>query len=117
VRVKHSVNRNSVKLYDKAYTPKGCVLRAEATFHNPDDFRVYRHKEGDRKGPRAWRRLRRGIADLHRRAQLSHKAATRYLDTFATVDDTTNPRPTAPAAGTTTAMARPSGARPSSVSR
>jgi hypothetical protein len=63
VRVKHSVNRNSVKLYHKAYTPQGSVLRAEATFHNGDDFRVYRRKEGDRKGPRAWRRLRRGVAD------------------------------------------------------
>jgi len=89
VRVKHSVNGNSVKLYDKAYTPKGSVLRAEATFHNGDDFRVYRRKEGDRKGPRAWRRLRRGIADLHRRAQLSSKAAARYLDAFASVDDFT----------------------------
>jgi hypothetical protein len=89
VRVKHSVNGNSVKLYDKAYTPKGSVLRAEATFHNGDDFRVYRRKEGDRKGPRTWRRLRRGVADLHRRAQLSHKAAARYLDAFATVDDFT----------------------------
>ena len=89
VRVKHSVNGNSVKLYDKAYTPKGSVLRAEATVHNGDDFRVYRRKEGDRKGPRAWRRLRRGISDLHRRAQLSHKAAARYLDAFATVDDFT----------------------------
>ena len=89
VRVKHSVNRNSVKLYDKAYTPQGSVLRAEATFHNGDDFRVYRRKEGDRKGPRAWRRLRRGVADLHRRALLSHKAASRYLDAFATVDDAT----------------------------
>jgi hypothetical protein len=49
VSVRHSVNRNSVKLYDKAYTSKGCVLRAEATFHNADDFRVYRRKEGDRK--------------------------------------------------------------------
>src|SRR6202165_4464992 len=27
VRIKHSVNGNSVKLYDKAYTPKGSVLR------------------------------------------------------------------------------------------
>jgi hypothetical protein len=89
VRVKHTVNGNSVKLYDKAYTPKGSVLRAEATVHNSDDFRVYRRKEGDRKGPLAWRRLRRGIADLHRRAQLSHKAAGRYLDAFATVDDST----------------------------
>ena len=89
VRVKHSVNGNSVKLYDKAYTPKGSVLRAEATIHNGDDFRVYRRKEGDRKGARAWRPLRRGIADLHRRAQLSHRAAARYLDAFATVDDFT----------------------------
>jgi hypothetical protein len=89
VRIKHSVNGNSVKLYDKAYTPTGSVLRAEATVHNGDDFRVYRRKEGDRKGPRTWRRLRRGIADLHRRAQLSRKAAERYLDAFASVDDTT----------------------------
>ena len=89
VRIKHSVNRNSVKLYDKAYTPKGSVLRAEATVHNADDFRVYRRKEGDRKGPRAWRRLRRGISDLYRRAQLSHKATARYLDAFAAVDDST----------------------------
>jgi hypothetical protein len=89
VRIKHSINGNSVKLYDKAYTPKGSVRRAEATIHNADDFRVYRRKEGDRKGPRAWRRLRRGIADLYRRTQLSHKAAARYLDAFATVDDTT----------------------------
>jgi hypothetical protein len=89
VRVKHSVNGNSVKLYDKAYTPQGSVLRAEATIHNGDDFRVYRRKEGDRKGPLAWRPLRRGIADLHRRAKISHKAAERYLDAFATVDDFT----------------------------
>ena len=60
-----------------------------ATIDNGDDFRVYRRKEGDRKGPCAWRQLRRGIADLHRRAQLSHKAAARYLDAFATVDDST----------------------------
>ena len=65
------------------------MLRAEATVHNADDFRVYRRKEGDRKGPRAWRRLRRGISDLYRRAQLSHKAAARYLDAFAAVDDST----------------------------
>jgi hypothetical protein len=87
VRVKHSINGNSVKLYDKAYTAKGSVLRAKATINNADDFRVYRRKEGDPKGPRAWRRLRRGVADLHRRAKISHKATERYLDAFATVDD------------------------------
>src|ERR1700757_1389894 len=89
VRVKHTVNGNSVKLYDKAYTPKGSVLRAEATVHNGDDFRACRRREGDSKGPLARRRLRRGIPELPRRAQLSHKAAGRYLDAFATVDDST----------------------------
>lgn len=89
VRIKHSVNGNSVKLYDKAFTVVGSVLRAEATIHNGADFRVYRPKEGDPDGPRAWRVLRRGIADLHRRAQVSRKAAERYLDALASVDDDT----------------------------
>src|SRR5258708_12850173 len=33
--------------------------------------------------------MRRGVADLHRRAELSRKAAERYLDAFAAVDDDT----------------------------
>jgi hypothetical protein len=86
-RVKHSVNGNSLKLYDKAFTRLGSVLRAEVTVHNADDFRVYRPKEGEPDGDRAWRRMRRGIADLHRRAEVSRKAAERYLDAFASVDD------------------------------
>jgi hypothetical protein len=35
----------------------------------------------------AWRRLRRGVADLHRRAQVSQAANERYLDALASVDD------------------------------
>ncbi len=89
VRIKHSVNGNSVKLYDKAFTVVGSVLRAEATIHNGADFRVYRPKEGDPDGPRTWRVMRRGIADLHRRAEVSRKAAERYLDALASVDDDT----------------------------
>ena len=37
----------------------------------------------------AWRQMRRGIADLHRRAEVSRKAAERYLDAFASVDEDT----------------------------
>jgi hypothetical protein len=73
VRIKHSVNGNSVKLYDKAFTVAGSVLRAETTIQNGRDFRVYRAKEGHPDGPKAWRVLRRGIADIHRRADLSKK--------------------------------------------
>jgi hypothetical protein len=89
VRVKHSVNGNSLKLYDKAFTVVGSVLRAETTVHNGDDFRVYRPKEGDPEGELAWRRMRRGIADLHRRAEVSRKSTERYLDAFASVEDDT----------------------------
>jgi hypothetical protein len=89
VRVKHAVNGNSVKVYDKAFTPMGAALRAETTFQNTSDLRAYRPKEGDPDGPRSWRPMRRGIADLHRRAELSKKATERYLDTYASVDDST----------------------------
>ena len=89
VRIKHAMNGNSLKLYDKAYTAVGSILRPEVTLNNPADLRVYRPKEGDPKGPKAWRPLRRGIADLHRRAQLSQQATDRYLEALAGVDDST----------------------------
>ena len=37
MRMKHSVNGNSVKLYDKAFTAVGSVLRAETTIHHRED--------------------------------------------------------------------------------
>jgi hypothetical protein len=89
IRIKHSVNGNAVKLYDKAYTPVGNVLRAEATLTNVADIRVYRPKEGNPDGELAWRAMRRGIADLHRRTEVSQKATERYLDALASVDDDT----------------------------
>jgi len=88
-RIKHRLNDNSVKLYDKAYTELGNVLRAEATLNTVVDFRVYRPKEGSPHGELAWRALRRGIADLHRRADVSRKATERYLDALASVDQDT----------------------------
>jgi hypothetical protein len=87
VRLKHSVNGNSEKLYDKAYTEMGSVLRPECTIHQVQDLRTYRPKEGDPDGRMAWRPMRRGIADLHRRAELSQRANERYLDALASVDE------------------------------
>jgi hypothetical protein len=89
VRLKHAMNGNAVKLYDKAYTPLGSVLRAETTIHNGADFRVYRPREGDPQGPKSWRVMRRGIADLYRRTEVSQRANDRYLDALAGVDDDT----------------------------
>jgi hypothetical protein len=89
VRIKHSVNGNSVKLYDKAFTAVGSVLRAETTIHQGGEFRVFRRKEGDARGKKSWRVLRGGVADLYRRAEISQRAAERYLDALAGVDEQT----------------------------
>ena len=86
VRVKHCINDNSVKVYDK----QGSVLRVETTINNPRDFKVYRTKEGDHEGPRTWCRMRKGVADLHRLAEISQRSNERYLDALASIntDDT-----------------------------
>jgi hypothetical protein len=89
VRIKHTINGNSVKLYDKAFTKSGSVLRAETTIQNGSDFRVYRPKEGDPDGEMSWRPMRRGIADLHRRVEISRKSTERYLNAYANVEDET----------------------------
>ncbi len=87
VRLKHRVNANSVKIYDKAYTVERAVLRVESTLNDVSDLKVYRPKEGGPEEERAWRRLRRGVADLHRRAQVSQGANERYLEALGSVDD------------------------------
>jgi hypothetical protein len=83
-RIKHWLNHNSIKLYDK-----GSVLRPECTINNPKDFRVYRPKEGNPDGPQAWLPMRYGLADLPRRAEVCQAANERYLDALAAVHDTT----------------------------
>ena len=85
VRIKHRLGSNSIKLYDK----QGSVLRPETTINDPSDFKVFRPKEGDPTGPLAWRKLRRGVADLHRLAQVSQAANERYLDALASADTST----------------------------
>ena len=80
-RVKHSINRNSIKMYDKQQT----VLRVETTINDPRDLKVFRTKEGDPDGKKSWLRLRKGVADLQRRAEVSQKSNERYLEGLASV--------------------------------
>jgi hypothetical protein len=89
VRIKHRLGKNSIKLYDKAYSQQGAVLRPEITMNAPGQFRVFRHKAGQDEGPMQWRQLRAGVADLQRRAEVSQKALDRYCTALARVDDTT----------------------------
>jgi hypothetical protein len=81
VRLKHRVAENFIKMYDKSQS----VLRVEMTINNPDPWKVYRTKEGDPDGPLSWRKLRKGVADVHRRAEVSQAANERYLDAAAVV--------------------------------
>jgi hypothetical protein len=85
LRVKHRVGRNSLKMYDKF----GRGLRGEVTINECEDFYVYRRAEGQPKGPKKWRALRRGLADLPRRAEVSRAANNRYFSALAAVDEKT----------------------------
>ena len=82
VRCKHQLNRNSIKMYDKQQT----VLRVETTVNDARDIRVYRTPETDPDRAPGWLPLRKGVADLHRRAEVSQKANERYLEAMATVE-------------------------------
>jgi len=84
VRLKHWVNGNSVKRYDH-----GNVLRVETTINRPKEFRSYRAAVGDPEGPKSWRVMRRGVADTHRRAEVSQASNERYLESLAAVAATT----------------------------
>jgi hypothetical protein len=85
VRLKHRLNDNSIKMYDK----QGSVLRIETTINDAHDMKVFRPKEGDEAGAKEWRYLRKGVADLQRRAEVSQAANERYLESLAAVEAAT----------------------------
>jgi len=77
VRIKHRVNRNSVKMYNKA----GSVLRVETTLNNMRDLQSPRRVDGKV----VYKRMRKGVADMPRRAQVSQASNQRYLEALAAV--------------------------------
>jgi hypothetical protein len=83
--VKHRVLENSLKMYDKF----GLILRLENLLINVRDFQVFRMREGSTDGPMEYLRLRKGVADIHRRAELGQKINERYAAAMATVEDWT----------------------------
>jgi len=91
VRVKHSLKANSIKVYDK----QGSILRVETTINDPSDFRVFREPQVGRscptkeEGKKSWLPMRRGVADLKRRAEVSLNANNRYLTALAAIESKT----------------------------
>jgi hypothetical protein len=85
VRVKHEAFGNSLKVYDKG----GSLLRIETTINHPGAFQSYRSSESDPTGPKSWRAMRKGVADMHRRAQVSQQSNDRYANALASLDTST----------------------------
>ncbi|MGH7929544.1 MAG: hypothetical protein ACREQV_17290, partial [Candidatus Binatia bacterium] len=64
-------------------------LRPETTIHDAEDLKVFRTPETRPHAPMAWYPLRRGVADLYRRAQISRAANDRYLTALGAASITT----------------------------
>lgn len=85
VRIKHRVKKNWIKLYDK----QGTVLRIETVLNDVDGMKSYRAKENEPEGAKDWRRLLKGVGDLHRRVEISQQANDRYGASLATLAEPT----------------------------
>jgi hypothetical protein len=83
VCVKHRVEENSIKMYDK----QGSVLRIEMTINNARRFKVLREVTRQGKPVLDWLPMRKGVADIARRVEISRAANARYLDALSVVDD------------------------------
>lgn len=88
VRVKHWVDENSIKMYDK----QGSVLRVETTINNPRRFKVRRAVTRNGERTAAWIPMRKGIADLRRRVEISRAANERYFEALGVVGDSSPTR-------------------------
>lgn len=86
VRIRHRAGKNQIKMYDK----QGSVLRVETTLNDGGPFKVYRKAQPsasaanhDAPPRRAWRKLRKGVADIARRGKVCEGANDRYLDAMS----------------------------------
>jgi hypothetical protein len=80
VRIKHWVDKNSLKLYDK-----GPVLRSEVAINEPAGFKVYRASESDPRGKKAGELFGAAWPYQARRAEVSRAANERHLEALAAV--------------------------------
>ena len=87
VRIKHRVGDNSIKMYDK----QGSVLRIETTINDPKPFRACRAMVREGQPRLEWMQMRKGLADIARRVEISRAANQRYLEALSVVDE---PSPT-----------------------
>jgi len=84
LRVRHWVDSNSVKVYTQQN-----VLRIESTINDPSMFKVFRHTQGQLKTqPKQRLGLRKGVADIPLRSQVSQDINNRFMEQLSTYQDT-----------------------------
>jgi hypothetical protein len=83
VRVKHWLQENSIKMYDK----QGSVLRVETTINNARRFKVRKMTVWNGVRRMRWIPMRHAVADLDRRVEVSRAANERYLEALAVVPE------------------------------
>ena len=82
IRIKHQAGHNAIKMYDKQES----VLRVETTINDVQGLQEFRKAEGDPESSKEWRKLRKGVAGLRRRAAISDGANRRYLEALSTIE-------------------------------
>src|SRR4029079_13471599 len=83
LRVKHWVEENSIKMYDKALS----VLRIETTINNPHRFQALRNSTRYGQPCRRWLRLRETRIGIRRLVQIARAANERYLQALSVVGE------------------------------
>jgi len=81
-RIRHWVDKNSLKLYNEQN-----VLRFEFTMNNPSRFHIYRTVEGSGNDTKKLLPMRKGIADINVRAQVSSARVKNFTEQVATLEE------------------------------
>src|SRR5271166_122605 len=90
-RLKFWYDSNSLKFYNKEGAQQVPIaLRLENTVNKVSIFKVFRPKEGEAaSAPKSWQQMRKGVADLPRRAEIGQAINSRLAESLATVAETT----------------------------
>ena len=81
-RIRHWVGKNSVKFYNEQN-----VLRFEFTMNDPTKFRIHRTTEGSGEEDKKFLPMRKGIADITPRTQISSSRINNFTEQVATLEE------------------------------
>jgi len=81
-RIKHWAYNNSLKLYNEHN-----VMRFECTINEPAKFKVFRTVTDDVSGEKKRLAMRKGIADINVRTQVSSSCIKNFTEQIATLED------------------------------